>query len=146
MGGWRQHRADEGRPLSIQEHAMTGIADMNRENHLGEDVATNHEFDDSDGSALCVIENRNCDLENRVVGLSIRHQAAEIIRAGSCAHRFTPPNLIGLLWREEWVGRGDDHALLVGQSDTHIVAGLARPFFEVTDSGRDGRWRVLCSL
>ena len=68
MGGRRQDRADQGRSLRIQEHAMTGIADMNREDHLGEEVATNHEFDRPDGGALCFIENRNRDVEDRVVG------------------------------------------------------------------------------
>ena len=40
---------------------MAGVSDMNREDHLCEEVAANHEFDRTDGGALCVIENRDCE-------------------------------------------------------------------------------------
>ncbi len=143
-GRW-EHRADQRGSLSIEEHAMACVSDMNREDHLGEEVATNYEFDRTDGGPLCFIKNRNRDLEDRVVGLRIMCQAAHIVGAGNSVHGFTPPDLVSLLRRQQRVGRGDDHALLIGQGHTQIVPGLARPFFEVTDGGGDGSGDVVVS-
>ena len=68
VGSRRQHQADQRHSLRVKQHAMTGIADTNGEDHLSEKSVANYEVDRPDGGALCVINNWNRDVEDRIVG------------------------------------------------------------------------------
>ena len=64
VGSRWQHRADQQSSLRVEQHAMTGIADTNGEDHVSEKGVANYEVDRPDGGALGVINNWNRDVED----------------------------------------------------------------------------------
>ena len=100
MRGGRQDRADQRRALRIEQHGVTGIPDVDGQDHLGQEIAADDEVDDADGDAASVVQNGDGHMEDHVVDLRIEYHVTDVGRAGCGLHSFTPPGGICLLRRQ----------------------------------------------
>ncbi len=122
---------------------MPRVPDLDGEDHLSQQIATDEEVDDTDGGLAGVVNDRDGNMEDHVVHLRIERHVADVGCAGCGLYGFTPPDFARLLRRQPRICRGDDLSLPVGNGDTHIVPGLARPFVEVACGVLVHRGRVV---